>query len=377
MTYISDVIMLITMLFMAVGAVDKICGNKLGYGKEFEAGINATGPLILAAAAIMAIAPSLSQILIDFVGPFFKAINVDPSLFPAMLLCSDMGGYALATELAGNEALGLYNGLVVAGIMGATFTFVMPLALLMLDKSDLEIIVAGVLTGITAIPFGCFLGGLTMMLTPYPIGIVDLLKNTMPVVVMSVMIVLCLKYLPAFSIRIFGLLGTGISALVVALTAIAIFQQVMGVRLPFFDKMAIADSVTGLTGFDNGLLTCGKIGIVLSGAFPMVLWISRVCKKPLSKLAIVLNISESSVTGLLSSATNYAAGFGCFKDMDTRGKYLNMSFVVPAGCVLGDLLGFTAGINSDILLPMIIGKLSAGIIALLLAYKMAPKLFPE
>ena len=88
-------------------------------------------------------------------------------------------------------------------------------------------------------------------------------------------------------------------------------------------------------------------------------------------------INEQTVTGFLASATNYAAGFGCFKNMDTKGKYLNVSFLVSGGCVLGDLLGFTAGVNSNLLLPMIIGKLSAGITALLLAHIMAPKMLSQ
>ena len=33
---INSVIMMIMMIFMLVGAIDKIRGNKLGYGEEFE-----------------------------------------------------------------------------------------------------------------------------------------------------------------------------------------------------------------------------------------------------------------------------------------------------------------------------------------------------
>ena len=40
---INSVIMMIMMIFMLVGAIDKICGNKLGYGEKFEEGFNAMG----------------------------------------------------------------------------------------------------------------------------------------------------------------------------------------------------------------------------------------------------------------------------------------------------------------------------------------------
>ena len=37
--------MLIMMIFMIVGAIDRIRGNKLGYGEKFEDGFNAIGGL--------------------------------------------------------------------------------------------------------------------------------------------------------------------------------------------------------------------------------------------------------------------------------------------------------------------------------------------
>ena len=237
--------------------------------------------------------------------------------------------------------------------------------------------IAGVLSGICCIPVGCLVGGLAMGMTPYPVAMGTILKNLTPIALFSVGIVLCLKLFPNGSIRIFGCLGGGVSACVILLTAIGIFEQVTGISLPFLAEMAQTDAATGLTGLDMGLLTCGRIGIVLAGAFPMIRWISKVCKRPLGKLGKKLNINEYSVAGFLAGAANYAAGFGCFKDMDIKGKYLNTAFLVSGGAVLGDLLGFTAGINSDLLIPMIVGKLSAGMAAVLLANWMAPKILSE
>ena len=44
---INSVIMLIMMIFMIVGAIDRIRGNKLGYGEKFEDGFNAIGGLVM------------------------------------------------------------------------------------------------------------------------------------------------------------------------------------------------------------------------------------------------------------------------------------------------------------------------------------------
>ena len=58
---INSVIMMIMMIFMLVGAVDKILGNKYGYGEKFEEGFNAIGPLALSMAGVVAAAPVLSK----------------------------------------------------------------------------------------------------------------------------------------------------------------------------------------------------------------------------------------------------------------------------------------------------------------------------
>ena len=54
---INKVIIFIMMIFMIVGAIDKIRGNKLGYGEQFDEGFNAMGPLAAAMAGVVAAAP--------------------------------------------------------------------------------------------------------------------------------------------------------------------------------------------------------------------------------------------------------------------------------------------------------------------------------
>ena len=49
--------------------------------------------------------------------------------------------------------------------------------------------------------------------------------------------------------------------------------------------------------------------------------------------------------------------FQMLKDMDNRGKIINIAFAVSASFVLGDHLGFTAGVAKEMIFPMIVGKL--------------------
>ena len=107
---INSVIMMIMMIFMLVGAVDKILGNKFGYGEKFEEGFNAIGPLALSMAGVVAAAPVLSEVLGPIITPIYTAIGADASMFATTLLACDMGGYPLAMELASNDAFGNFAG---------------------------------------------------------------------------------------------------------------------------------------------------------------------------------------------------------------------------------------------------------------------------
>lgn len=54
-------------------------------------------------------------------------------------------------------------------------------------------------------------------------------------------------------------------------------------------------------------------------------------------------------------------------EMDRRGKVVNVAFAVSAAFVFGDHLGFTAGFDSTMIFPMIVGKLVGGVTAVAVA----------
>ena len=115
---INSVIMLIMMIFMIVGAIDRIRGNKLGYGEKFEDGFNAIGGLAIAMAGVYAAAPVLSMVLGPIISPIYTAIGADASMFATTILACDMGGYPLAMELASDPSIGNFAGLILGTMMG-------------------------------------------------------------------------------------------------------------------------------------------------------------------------------------------------------------------------------------------------------------------
>ena len=128
-----------------------------------------------------------------------------------------------------------------------------------------------------------------------------------------------------------------------------------------------------MTPITEGFEIVADIAIVLAGAFPLVYVITKVFRTPLMKLGKILGMNDVGAAGLVASLANSIPMFGMMKDMDPRGKILNVAFAVSAAFVFGDHLGFTAGFNSSMIFPMIVGKLVGGITAIIVAIFIANK----
>ena len=178
-----------------------------------------------------------------------------------------------------------------------------------------------------------------------------------PFVLLIIMVIaLGLWKKEAAMIRGFGIFGKGVVALITAGLAAAILEELTGFRL-----------IPGLAPLEEGFCTVGAIAIVLAGAFPLVFVLTKLLRKPLLKLGSRLGINDVAAAGLVASLANSIATFGMVKDMDRRGKVVNVAFAVSAAFVFGDHLGFTAGFAPEMLTAVIIGKLVGGISAIAVA----------
>lgn len=378
-TAISTIVVMIMAIFMLVGAIDRICGNKLGYGEQFEEGINAMGPLAMSMAGVVAVAPILALLLKPIFGPIYNAVGADPAMFATTLLACDMGGYPLAMAMAESEAIGNYAGLILGSMMGPTIVFTIPVALGIIDPEDRSYLGAGTLVGLVTIPIGCIAGGFVMNTTQYKLSVGDVLLNMIPVVIIAGLIAVGLWFAPAGMMKGFDKFGNGVTIFITAVTAIAIFQYNTGIHLPLFVGM-VDDSFVGgegVNGLESGLLTCGVIAITLAGAYPMVKFVTDKFGKALEKLGAALGMNAAGSAGLVATLANNIAMFNLLKEMNPKGKLLNCAFAVSAAFVFGDHLGFCAANNPDMIFPMIVGKLVAGILAVVLGNIMAPALLAK
>ena len=352
-----EMLILIMAVFAGLGALDRIFGNKFGLGQEFENGIMAAGSLALAMVGIISLAPVLAELLKPVVVPVFDFLGADPAMFAGTILACDMGAGPLAQELSADPQAALLGGVITGSMLGATIVFTIPVAMGILKEEDRPAMAKGILCGIVTIPVGILAGGIV---AGFPIGMV--LSNLLPIVIIGALIALGLWKAEKAVIKGFGIFGKAVVTVITAGLAAAIIEELTGYVL-----------IPGLAPIGEGFQTVGAIAIVLAGAFPLVFVVTRVLRKPLMRLGKLLGINETAAAGLVASLANSIATLGMVKDMDRRGKVVNVAFAVSAAFVFGDHLGFTAGFAPEMLPAMIIGKLAGGVSAVALALLLTKK----
>ncbi len=346
-----NVISWIMAIFAVLGALDRILGNRFGIGEEFERGLKMLGTLALAMIGMIVISPLIADLLRPALNAMAHVLPIDPSIVSASLFANDMGGAPLSAELAKDASVGAFNGLVVASMMGATVSFTIPFALGVVSKDQHRELLIGLLCGIVTIPVGCFFGGLVA-----GIPLVTLLLDLCPLVLFSALIALGLIKAPNLSVKIFQIIGVGIKILITVGLAIGIFQSLTGKTL-----------VSPVETFENAALVIVGIAAVMTGAFPLVHLLSKLLKKPFSHLGKKIGVNDRSMTGFLASLATSATTFEMMGEMDRRGVVLNSAFAVSAAFVCADHLAFTLSYGADYLPAVTVGKLVAGVLAVLLA----------
>ncbi|WP_024621470.1 ethanolamine utilization protein EutH [Metaclostridioides mangenotii] len=354
---INEIIIYVMAIFMALGAIDKCIGNKFGLGEQFEEGIVAMGSLAVSMVGIICLAPVLATVLSPVVVPLFDFLGADPAMFAGSILANDMGGASLAMELAKDPNAGLFGGLIIGATMGATIVFIIPVALGIIEKEDQKFLATGVLAGIITIPVGAFVGGLV---AGFPMMMV--IKNLVPIILFAIIIAIGLMKFENAMIKGFTYFGKGVVIVATLGLAAGIIEALTGVVI-----------IKGMNPIHDGIAIVGDIALVLAGAFPLVFVITKVFNKPLMALGKVLGINEKAAAGLVASLANCIPMLGMMKDMDNKGKIINVAFAVSAAFVFGDHLGFTAGFSQEMITPMIVSKLVGGISAVLLAMFIANK----
>lgn len=389
MALIGNYVIYIVMACAMAGAVASIFNDEEGLGKEFKEGIYSIGYIFLPVAGIMASIPYLSYFIKIIFGPAFTWVGADPSIAATTFIAVDMGGYQLAEALAATKESWIM-AMTIGYMAGATIVFSIPVGLAMIEKKDHKYMALGIMSGILSVPIGVLTSCALLAITsptinaqanstdPYQLALTfsTIITNLIPLIVIVTAIALGLRFLPDLMIRGFLWFGRIMNACITMVLVCSIVEYFT------YDKVmsggGIFSYVLGGWGFDpiiadkqdqfRALEIAGYIGIMLSGAFPMVYLIQKYLKKPMEAFGQKIGIESAGAAGILAAIANILAMFRLVKDMSPKDKVLNIAFAVCAAFMFGDHLAFTANFQPNLILPILSGKLVGGICGFILAY---------
>ena len=344
--------------FSMLGAIDRMLGNRLGLGKQFEKGFMLFGNMALSMIGMLVLSPVLAQWckpVFDFAA---SVLHIDPSIVPASLFANDMGGAPLAKAIALDADVGMFNALVVSSMLGCTVSFTIPYTLGVVKQKQHRELLLGLLCGIVTVPLGCLIAGFTVDL-----AFSALLKNLLPLVVFSAMIAAGLIISPEKCVKVFSVFGALMKALITLGLALAVLQFLTGIEI-----------IKGLDSLESAAMVCLNAAAVMSGAFPLIHIVSKLLTKPMRRLGDKMGVNETSVMGLLSSIATCVTTFEMAKDMDRKGLLLNSAFAVSGAFTFAGHLAFTMAFDASYIFPMIVAKMSAGVLAVILAYMLSSRL---
>lgn len=342
------------MIVMAAGAVlggvDRLRGNKWGFGDKFESGFMMLGSMALSMAGMICLTPVLAQGLEQVIVPFYRLIGVDPAMFGS-LLAIDMGGYPLARDLAEDPLLGSYAGLVAASIFGCTIVFTIPIGMGMIPRADRPLFAQGIMLGLAAMPVGLVVGGLFCGLSP-----LACLHQNLPVLVLALLLLLGLWKIPDKLVRGFCLLAEGIRWLVT-----------IGLVLAAVEFMTGWSPLPGMAPIEEAMATVSSIGVVLLGSLPAAELVRRLLVRPFAWLGERLGMKPQSLTAMLVGLVSALPTLSMFPDMDDRGKVAAGAFLVSGTSLLAAHMAFTISTEPQMLAAVVAAKLSGALSAVLLA----------
>ena len=353
-------ITIVMLAFSLLGALDLIIGNKFGMGKQFEKGIMLLGPMAMSMIGMIVLAPLIAHLLQPAVAWITSFIPFEPSVVPSMLLANDMGGAPIAMELATNEKVGYFNGLIIASMMGATISYTLPFSMGVVKKEKHDSLMLGLLCGIVTVPIGCLVSGFIVALP-----LKDLLASLLPLFLFAGLLAVGLFLAPDACLKGFKIFGEIIKAIII-----------IGLSIAILEGLTAMDLVPYTASVGEAVEICIYGAMVLSGAFPLMYVLSKLLDKPMRKIGHEMGINAKSALGLMTSLVSSTPMFGDMDGMDDKGIVINSAFAVSAAFVFGGHLAFTMSINADFVVGMMVGKLLSGIAAIVVAmllYKMMNK----
>ena len=348
---VNQIIMYFIAFGVVLGGVDRMLGNRFGYGEKFEGGFRMLGPVGLSMAGIICLAPLLSIGLGAVVRPLCGFLNMDPSIFGS-ILAIDMGGYYLAMDLADDVRLGIYSAVVVSSTFGVTLVYNIPVGLGFIGEEDRPFFTKGILLGLTAMPFAITAGGLVMGLS---VG--SILWNSLPVLLISALLAVGVIFKPEAMMKGFRLFGNGIKVVGTLGLTVAAVTHLTGITL-----------IPAMPPLQEAMKTVSSICIVMLGSMPLVELIQRIMKKPFQWISEKTGLNGASTTALIIGLVSATPALAMIPQMNKRGKVVISACLVSCVCSFGAHFAFANNVQPETVPAMLTAKLLGCVLGGVIAF---------
>lgn len=338
---INQIIMFIIAGGAVLGGVDRMLGNRFGYGEKFENGFKMLGPVGLSMAGIICLAPVLSAVLGLVARPLFGSLGLDPGILGS-ILAIDMGGYQLSLDLANDPAIGLYSGVVVSSIFGCTIVYNIPVGLGFISEEDRPQFTKGILLGLMAMPFAIIAGGLVMGLT---LG--SILWNSLPVLLISALLAVGVLKKP-------DAMMTGFQTFARIIRIVA----TLGLTLAAFTHLTGITLLPMMPPLQDAMKTVSSICIVMLGSMPLAELIQRLMKKPFRWIGEKTGLNGASTTALLLGLVSATPALAMIPEMNKRGKVVISAALVSCVCTFGAHFAFANNMAPELVPALLTAKLT-------------------
>ena len=357
---VSHSIMCVMALGALLGGADLILGNRFGLGSRFEEAFRLIGPIGLTMAGILCLSPVLADLLGRWVAPLFSGIGLDPGILGG-ILAIDMGGYQFAVTLAEDPQIGLLSGILIACTFGCVTVFTIPVGLGILGEADRPWFIRGLLAGLGAMCLALILGAAIM-----GISMGKALYNLLPVLLTCVALSFWIRKSQNRAVKCFKALGGAIRIL-----------STLGLTLGAVQHMTGWVILPGMTPLKEAMQVVCSIGIVMLGSMPLAELLRQLLRKPFRWVQRKTGLNSESTTALLVGMVSVSPALAAIPRMDNRGKVVVSAYAVCAGSCFAAHLGFTVGVEPEMVGVLLIVKLLGGALGILAAMAVTRDLRPE
>jgi len=347
---INQIIMIFLAFGAALGGIDQMLGNQLGYGEKFENGFRMLGPVALAMAGIICLAPVLSAALGVVVSPLCNLLKIDPGIFGS-ILAIDMGGCQLAVDLAKDPQFGLFSGVIVSSIFGCTIVYSIPVGVGFLSEEDRPYFTRGILLGLATMPFSILLSAMMLRMP-----LLNTLWNCLPVLLISVLLAIGVTKKPEAMMKGFQAFARFIKIIAILGLTLATVTHLTGITL-----------LTDLLPLQDAMKTVSAICIVMLGSMPLAELIQRLMNVPFEKICEKTGLNGATTTGILLGLVSATPALAMIPQMNRRGQVVGSACLVSCVCSFGAHFAYANSLYPDMVPAMLAAKLLGGLLGGIIA----------